>query len=66
MPSMVRIILGIWFVAGVAYFIVSPSLDSIPVPLALLIVGPFLIGIAALIAFNLYRIAYWCAKSFSG
>jgi hypothetical protein len=58
-PTAVRVMVGLWITAGAIYFLANPRLDVVPVPLALAITGPFLLAVAALMIFNLYRVVFW-------
>lgn len=62
----VRIVLGLWIVAGAVYFLVSPKLDVVPFEVALAIVMPLLMSVAALGIFNLYRVIFWVAEFLRG
>ncbi|MBU0556446.1 MAG: hypothetical protein KKD64_02795 [Alphaproteobacteria bacterium] len=60
-PTPVRVIVGLWIVAGAIYALVNPSLDVVPAPLALAVVSPLLLAVATLMIFNLYRLIFWIA-----
>jgi hypothetical protein len=65
-PVLARIVLGLWFAAGAIYFIASPELDVVPMALALPLVAPFLLGVVALMIFNVWRAIFWVADLIQG
>jgi hypothetical protein len=65
-PVPIRIIASLWFIAGGIYLISGPSSDVLPLAVALPITIPFLLGVAALAIFNMYRVICWIAQLMRG